>query len=186
MQAKREAEPSEEEDLGLVEEPRGVVPGQLASTEDAQPEFRADFEKLNKYADREYRKACVNTDPNNIEQEYLRVPADFAYWEEQLQIAQHGLDLGRLELQEAEAEIFKNTKDNQKGLKRGDSLSVEGINAVVTTAPKVRQLRREVLDRTLDVALLRAMVRSVERKADMVQSFGAFRRAGLGNTRRMN
>lgn len=121
-----------------------------------------------------YLLQCVNIDPTNLDDEFMRLPGDLAYWNERFAVATRQYLYAKKEYEEERATQYLLIKESAT-----TKLTVSDLDALVTTHPRVVAVRGQLVEAEADKNAIRCRVDAICAKRDMLQSYGAKIRAEL-------
>ena len=132
----------------------------------------------------DYLKDCVTLEPTAISEEYARVAADLAYWNEQYARAYKKFLQAKLNRERVEARTHLELKEKLKASSddsKRKGPTVDDLKAAVSSNPEVMAAQEaEVLAEAEKVSLYGA-VDAVRAKRDMVTQLGAQFRIEMQN-----
>jgi len=120
----------------------------------------------------DYLEECVNILPEAIQEEFVRVPSDIAYWGHQYAMSLKTWKAAKLERERTEAELHIRQKElliNQ-GVKRP---TVGDIEAAVALNPDYQSAKLHEVEMEAEHLAAKVRYQAVCAKKDMVQSLGA-------------
>lgn len=133
---------------------------------------------LNGMTIEQYLWDSIHIEPLALQEEYVRVPSDLAYWNaqysdafERLQRAKLSLDLGLARLNAEHRELL-----GVGGKKTTEAM----VDAAVALDPEFERLRLEVIVAESQTKKLYGFVDAVRSKKEMIISVGAQLRAEMG------
>lgn len=126
----------------------------------------------------EYRRACVRIDEDLLNQEFIRTPADVAYWSEQYSIIYREWQLAKLAREQVWGASLRAAKNelHSLGATRPTVADIEGeaINAVDYV-----QAKRQEIELEAEKVRLSGMLEALRTKRDMLVSLGANHRSEM-------
>lgn len=120
----------------------------------------------------EYLKSCLRIEPLALQEEFVRVPADFAYWAEQYKVALEKHLTAKAELERAEARSYL-LSSNKVNPATAKPFTVDAIKALVTTDPDVVLSRDAAVAAEVDSVRLKNILEAIRTKREMLISLGA-------------
>lgn len=128
-----------------------------------------------------YRRACVRVEPEAIQDEYVRVPSDLAYWSEMHANCYREWQLAKFTReQEWGAAVTRSRamlSSERGGSGRGPT--VDQVDAVAVTDEGFVKAKRDEVYLEAETKRLAGMVDAVRSKRDMLISLGAHIRAEM-------
>ena len=126
----------------------------------------------------EYLRECITLDDLALDEEFIRMPADMAYWSAQYADALRTYLFAKFEHDRNAARLHLQTKAaNEVGM--GKKATVGDLEAMVITDPEYERTYLPLLEADVDRARLRGVVDAISTKKDMLQSLGAKLRAEM-------
>lgn len=125
----------------------------------------------------EYRRRCVETEPMALEEEYVRLPADLAYWNARFADCLRTYLRTKLDFEQTEARLRLETRERL--LADAKKPTESQVDATVLGLPEMVQARLLLVE--AEVAKVRAagVCEAVRAKKDMLVSLGAHVRAEM-------
>lgn len=118
-----------------------------------------------------YYKECVETDPRNLDDMLKRLPADFAFWNEQYANALR---------RELRADMnMRTVSDSLRIVKREEIEALRGkatesmVDAEVTADRNYAKAREELIDAEVEATRLKGRLEALRIKRDMVMQIAA-------------
>jgi hypothetical protein len=134
---------------------------------------------LNEIEVEKFLKDSVDIEPTQLQEEYVRVPADIAYWNERYSQALRAHLLAKLELDRVYAILQ---------IEKREVLSVAGgkvteaiVSAAIEVDAKYQVARLATIDTEVEVSRLKGVSYAVSAKREMIVSLGAHLRIELQN-----
>lgn len=128
-----------------------------------------------------YRRASIRIEPLAIQEEYVRVPADLAFWSEQHSVLYREWQLAKFEREQEWGRAIERARadlsSERKGLGRGPT--VASIEAYAIQDPLYVKAKNEEIHLEAERQRLLGMVDAVRTKRDMLVSLGAHIRAEM-------
>jgi hypothetical protein len=119
----------------------------------------------------EYLLECVTIEPTMLEDEFVRAPAEIAYWNEKLNIAVRAHLLAKLRYDQIRAKIGLEVREEAAA--NGVKKTVGDIDAMVTLNPQVAGAYLDYVEAESERQALRNRCDAVQAKREMLQSLGA-------------
>jgi len=118
-----------------------------------------------------YLYECVQIEPEALEEEFIRLPADIAYWNEKYSIALREYLLAKLRADETKALVTMETREfaNASGVK----MTVGDLEAKVQLDDRVQDANLALVEAEAARQALRNRCDALMAKRDMLQSLGA-------------
>jgi len=125
----------------------------------------------------EYLLECVTIEPTMLNEEFVRIPVDLAYWNERYSEAIHKHLLTKLHYDQARARVGLEVREEvaASGVKK----TVGDIEAMVTVHPEVSAAYLDFVEADAERQALRNRCEAVQAKREMLQSLGAKMRAEI-------
>jgi hypothetical protein len=120
----------------------------------------------------EFLRACLEINPTDLNQEFIKVPGEIAHWNEQFANATYAHATAKLTYEREYARLFvelRNTLD--PNTKKPPSLEL--LKAMCDADEDLGELAHDMNLKDADRIHIRGLVDAVVRKADMLQSLGA-------------
>jgi len=118
----------------------------------------------------EYLRECVAIEPLAIQEEYVRLPADLAYWNAQYANAQRAHLLAKVNLDVLERELYPVIRAE---LEAGGRATEKMIEAGIGQSEVWVEAKREVAEAEAEKGRLYGVLDAVRSKKDMLISLGA-------------
>jgi hypothetical protein len=132
----------------------------------------------------DYTMQCVNLVPEAIEEEFVRCPADIAYWNERLARALKELLLAKQAREQVGARLHLELKA-RASLEGKDTKvkppTVDDLNAAVEVAPEYQAAKLREIEAEVDKARAWGVVEALRVKRDMLVQLGARQRIEMEN-----
>lgn len=125
----------------------------------------------------EYLRECVTIEPMALEEEFVRVPADLAYWGARWADAQKEAALAKLQRDQVEAAI--DAEHRAVAASSGEKVTEKVIAARVVADERMRAIEIELIEAEARASRARAFADAVRAKKDMVVSLGSQVRAEM-------
>lgn len=125
----------------------------------------------------QYLKECVTIEPMALEEEFIRVPADLAYWGARWADAQRDAALAKLRRNEVEAAIDAEYRAEAAG--SGEKVTEKVIASRVAGDDRMRAIEVELIEADARASRARAFADAVRAKKDMVVALGSQVRAEM-------
>ena len=126
----------------------------------------------------EYLRECTQIDDLALDGEFIRVPADLAYWSARYAEAHRAHLLAKHEVDTTHARLHLSIKAEADLNKT--KMTVADLDAAVKSHPDYLAAVLDVIDADADRLRLRGSLEAVAAKKDMIQSLGAKLRAEMG------
>jgi hypothetical protein len=134
---------------------------------------------LNEIQVEQFLKDSVEIEPTLLQEEYVRVPADIAYWNERYSVALRAHLMAKLTLDRIFAGVQIETRETL--LAEGSKVTESTVAAKVELNPKYQQARLAVIDTEVEAARIKGVGYAVSAKREMIVSLGAHLRIELQN-----
>jgi hypothetical protein len=119
----------------------------------------------------EFLKESIKIEPLAIQEEFVRMPADLAYWNGRYATALKAHLLAKLRLDETKSKLFM--LHRERLLAAGARATEAQIEAAVETDPEYHQVRLAIIDAEVERSRARGIVEAVTTKRDMLVSLGS-------------
>jgi hypothetical protein len=127
----------------------------------------------------EYLYDSVNTDPLKLDDEFVRLPADLAYWHGQAANALRAYQTAKIDTKRLEARLSIELREQQ--IHDGKKPTESTVAAAVETSDEMYEARKNLVGLEADYERIRGVVDAVRAKKDMVVSIGHQIRAELSD-----
>lgn len=124
-----------------------------------------------------YLRECVTIEPMALEEEFVRVPSDLAYWGARWADAQKAAALAKLQRDQVEAAI--DAEHRAEAAAAGEKVTEKVIASRVASDDRMRACEIELIEAEARAARARAFADAVRAKKDMVVSLGSQVRAEM-------
>lgn len=124
-----------------------------------------------------YLQQCVQIDPLNISNEFTRVAAELAYWNEKYAEALRMSLHAKIQRERMHASLYFEKRKQFEAA--GTKVTEAGLEAAIEVDPRYANLRDEEADANGEYARLRGVSEAVKTKKDMLVSLGAQVRAEM-------
>jgi len=125
----------------------------------------------------QYLKECVTIEPMALEEEFIRVPSDLAYWGARFADAQRDAALAKLRRDEVEAAI--DAEHRTVAASSGEKVTEKVIASRVAQDDRMKAVEIELIDADARAQRARAFCDAVRAKRDMVIALGSQVRAEM-------
>jgi hypothetical protein len=125
----------------------------------------------------EYLRDCVRIEPLVIEEEYVRLPADLAYWNARFSESVQAFLTAKMNAEEHEAR--QRILHREILLAAGGKATESQVDAAVTCDPSIREVRIKYIAAEARKHHIGGIVDAIRTKRDMLISLGAHMRAEL-------
>lgn len=125
----------------------------------------------------EYLQECANIDPLEIQEAYLKVPAELAYWN-----ARYAKALRRAMMKKVDVDLLEAQLDPlmRKALKdAGANVTESIVKATIAQNESLIEARRELVDADVEKAQVFGALDAIRSKKEMLISLGAHLRAEM-------
>lgn len=129
-----------------------------------------DFRPANTVNKDAFLRECVEIDPAQLNDEFIRIPGDLAYWSNAYAAASRDAAVAKLDYERAWAQLYLTLKAENAGNK---GATVDWLKAACDNDPDVYDAQLLMIEKEAEKVRLRGMVDAVIAKKDMVQSLGA-------------
>jgi len=118
----------------------------------------------------DYFKSCIDFEPALIDEEFARLSADFAYWNEKLSDAQRALLMAEWAEEKLEAQLYLQFKEAPEGKKPPTEAAVD---AAIKTHPAFEVAHLKLIEASYEATRLAGRVKVISKKSEMLVSLGA-------------
>lgn len=125
----------------------------------------------------QYLRECVTIEPLALEEEFVRVPADLAYWGARWADAQKAAALAKLQRDQVEAAI--DAEHRSTAAASGEKVTEKVIASRVAGDDRMRAIEVELIEAEARASRARAFCDAVRAKRDMVVALGSQVRAEM-------
>ena len=125
----------------------------------------------------EFLRDCVRIEPLVIEEEFVRLPSDLAYWNGRFADCQRTYQLAKLDAEETEAKL--RIIHREMLLAAGGKTTESQVDSAVTVDGATRDSRVKLIEADVAMKRVGGIVDAIRTKRDMVISLGAHMRAEL-------
>lgn len=124
-----------------------------------------------------YLASACSIDPNDLQSEYIQLPADMAYWNERYAIAYRNVQQVKIKMEELEALIYLQYREEltESGVKYTEAL----LDAKVKADPRYVAIRQSYVDADVERIRHNGAVGAIDAKKEMLISLGATQRKEL-------
>ncbi len=127
----------------------------------------------------DYLYDSVNTDPLKLDDEFVRLPADLAYWHGQAADALRDYQTAKIDTKRLEARLAIEIREQQ--ILDGKKPTESTVAAAVETSDDMYDARKHLVSLEAKYERIRGIVDAVRAKKDMVISIGHQIRAELSD-----
>lgn len=128
----------------------------------------------------EYMARSVGVDDFDLQAEFVRLPADLAFWGAQYAEAFRAWNLAKLELERLSAQLSLEIRDALQGQAKG-RVTLGEIEQVLHASEPYQVARRAEIEAEAEKVRLYGVVDAVRAKREMLVSLGAQQRAEMAN-----
>lgn len=125
----------------------------------------------------QYLKECVTIEPMALEEEFVRVAADLAYWGAKWADAQKAAALVKLSRNEVEAAL--DAEHRAEAAQSGEKVTEKVIASRVASDERMKAIEIALIEADAAATRARAFADAVRAKKDMVVSLGSQVRAEM-------
>lgn len=134
----------------------------------------------------EFLKDCVTIEPMALEEEFVRLPADLAYWNERYSMANRTFLRAKIDRERTEARLTIQLREElAKTMPEGKKPTVDAVGAAVKDHADMNAARNAEIDAEIEKARLYGVLDAVRAKKDMLVSIGAHHRAEMAGDPRI-
>lgn len=127
----------------------------------------------------EYLRECVRIDPHSLNDEFVRLPADYAFFNEKYRTALERSLLADAAVKRMRAGLY--ITSSEAVMPSGKPATVGYIEALVERDPDYAQAASEAIYAEADVAHVKGVLEAIRTKRDMIIQMGATVRQELQN-----
>jgi len=125
-----------------------------------------------------YLADTVQIEPLALEEEFIRLPADLAYWNERYSQAVRAFLISKIEVERCGARLHLEVRTRLMGVAVPEGAKSKGptvadIEAAVESEPELQAARMRALDAEVDKVRLQGVLDAVRAKRDMLVQLGA-------------
>jgi hypothetical protein len=127
----------------------------------------------------EYLGKCVRIDPLDIQSEFIRIPGDLAYWNDQYATALRAALMAKVDL-----EILKSQLDplvRQALLDAGGKATEPMVGAAIETNDEVIEAKYHMVEAEVEKSRMYGTLDAIRSKKEVLISLGAHLRAEMAN-----
>jgi hypothetical protein len=128
----------------------------------------------------EYLQECIRIEPEALQEEFVRMPADFAFWNEQYKTALESFLRAKANLEQVEAKTYL-VACNKLNPATAKVFTVDGIKALVETEDTVMMAREALIIAEVEMTKLKGILEAIRTKRDMLIQLGAQIRTEMQN-----
>jgi len=133
-----------------------------------------------------YLKDCVRIEPLALEEEFVRMPADLAYWNERYAKAVRAHLIGKIEVDRARAWArqalrIKLTNPENAHMLGGGKVTEALLESFIALDPTVKEVETNEIEAESKKIRLHGIIEAIRTKRDMLISLGANMRAEMQN-----
>jgi hypothetical protein len=125
----------------------------------------------------QYLKECVTIEPMALEEEFVRVASDLAYWGAKWADAQKAAAMAKLQRNEVEAAI--DSEYRQQAAEAGEKVTEKVIASRVQGDDRMKAVEISLIEAEAQASRARAFADAVRAKKDMVVALGSQVRAEM-------
>lgn len=119
----------------------------------------------------EYLRECVRIDAHSLQDEYVRLPADYAFWNERYRAALERSLLAEADVKRVYAGLY--LSGGERVMPSGKPATVDWIKARIEDDQDYRQAVAESIYAEADVAHVKGILEAIRTKRDMIIQMGA-------------
>src|ERR1019366_3237278 len=117
---------------------------------------------------RAYAQDCCKILPEAIQEEFIRMPADLAFWNERTADALRAHLLAKLAQDETHARLYIHHRERMAAA--GHKSTEQQVENAVDTDPEMHEANLRFVDTKVDYERVRGVVGAVSTKKDMLMS----------------
>jgi hypothetical protein len=125
----------------------------------------------------QYLTDCVQLEPMALQEEYVRIAPDLAYWNQKFATAQETFLRAKYALDELEAKLY--IEHRERLVNSGAKFTEALIDSTVRSDPRIHDARDDLVRAESDKWKMNGVVDAVRTKRDMLVSLGAHVRAEM-------
>lgn len=126
-----------------------------------------------------YERDCVRVEPLALEEEFVRLPADLAYWNAQYSEAFRRYQLAKLYVEKLSAQLSLLVREDLQSQTRG-RVTIAEVEMSVQVSPEYQAARAAEVEAEAEKVRLYGVVDAIRSKKEMLISLGAHMRAEMG------
>lgn len=119
----------------------------------------------------DFLRECVRIDPHNVNDEFIKLPAQFALWNERYRTAMERSLLADAETKRIRAGIY--ILSSEAVMPSGKPATVGYIDALVERDPDYVAARQDEIRAEVEVAHIKGVLEAIRTKRDALTSVGA-------------
>lgn len=119
----------------------------------------------------DYLRGCVRIDPANINDEFVRLPSDYALWNERYRTALERSLLAEAEVKRVHAGLY--LRGGARVMPTGKPATVDWIKAMIEDDPDYQQAVADAIRAEADVAHVKGVLEAIRTKREALVSIGA-------------
>ena len=124
-----------------------------------------------------YLAECVQIFPEGLQEEFVRLPADLAYWNARFAEALRGFLTGKINLDRTEARC--RIEERERLGAAGGKVTESMVESAVEAAPEMEKAREALMEAEVEKVRLYGVLDAIRAKRDMLISLGAQHRAEM-------
>lgn len=130
--------------------------------------------KLNGLAVERYHAECVEIDPDGLDEEFIRTPADLAYWNERVTLAVEERERAKVERERVEGALMINP-EFLEAIERlvGKKPNLDQLKGAIAQDAGYKEAKRREIDAEVEKTRCKGVVDALVTKRDMLISAGA-------------
>lgn len=133
--------------------------------------------QLNEIEVEKFLKDSVDVEPTLLQEEFVRLPADMAYWNERYSKAMKEHLMGKLNVDRLYAMLQIEMRETL--LAEGQKTTEALVSARIEVHPKYQEARLALVSAEAEAARLKGVLEAVRAKREMIVSLGAHLRVEL-------
>jgi hypothetical protein len=118
-----------------------------------------------------FLKDSVDVEPTLLQEEFIRLPADVAYWNERYAGKLKAHLATKVEVDHLHARLYIEIRETMEA--EGKKATESAVEAKIETSPVYHQMRLTLVGLEAEVAHLKGVLEAVRTKREMVISLGA-------------
>lgn len=119
----------------------------------------------------QYLRDCVNIEPLALNEEFIRLPADVAYWNERYSKAYRGWSTAKVELDRIRAQ--KNLEIREAAKTGGGKVTEAYVESLIEVDPAYVNSRMTLIEAEVEKTRLYGVLDAIRTKREMLVSLGA-------------
>lgn len=129
----------------------------------------------------EYLRECTKLEPTLITEEFVRLPADLAYWNERYAKAYRAWLEAKIDTEQVTAVRSMEIRDRQMAIAKGGRVTISEVEQALHVDLGYQRARHKEVIAESEKVRLYGVLDALRTKREMLVSLGAHIRAEMGN-----